>query len=163
MTILQRAKVVFPRTEPSLADRLSEVLRSEGLTVVTSAVAERVSVTKRQKQVVFTVDGETQIVSAEEILLAAGKTPNTADLNLPNAGIEIDQRQAIRVTPFLQTSNANVYAAGDVTNLPKRLEMTAGHEGTLAAENALTGARSKSITRLYRTPFSPIRSSRASA
>ena len=40
VTILQRAPAVFPRTEPPLADRLREVLRSEGLTVVTSAVVE---------------------------------------------------------------------------------------------------------------------------
>jgi mercuric reductase len=45
------------------------------------------------------------------------------------------------VNPSLQTSAAHVYAVGDVAALPARAEMTAGHEGTLAAENALTGSQ----------------------
>ena len=47
----------------------------------------------------------------------------------------------IAVNHFLQTSSPHVYAVGDVVALPARLEMTAGHEGTLAAENALTGSQ----------------------
>lgn len=141
VTILQRAPVVFPRTERRLAERLAEILRSEGVNVVTSAAVERVRTSGGKKHVAYAAGGQQQIVSADDILLAAGKTPNTAALMLANAGVELDDRQAIRVVAWLQTSNANVYAAGDVTNLRKRLEMTAGREGTLAADNALTGSR----------------------
>lgn len=140
VTILQRAPTVFPRTEPRLAERLTEVLRSEGVRVVTGANIQSVAVGEGTKQLTFTADGLTQTASGDAILVAAGKTPNTSALNLTRAGVDSDERQAIRVTPFLQTSNANVYAAGDVTNLPRRVEMTAGHEGTIATENALTGS-----------------------
>jgi mercuric reductase len=78
-------------------------------------------------------------VEADEILLAAGKTPNTQGLGLDKAGVEIDKRQAIIVNQYFQTSNPNIFAVGDVTNGPLRLEPTAGREGTLAAENALKG------------------------
>lgn len=141
VTILQRAPVVFPRTEARLAHRLTEILQSEGLRVVTGVTIERVHLKQGKKEIVYTVDGRPQIASADEILLAVGKTPNTAMLALSNAGVETDDRHAVRVTPFLQTSNANVFAAGDVASLTKRLEMTAGREGTLAAENALTGSQ----------------------
>ncbi len=140
VTILQRAATVFPRTEARLAERLTEVLRSEGVQVVTGAHIQSVAIVDGKRQLTYTADGHTQTTSGDAILLAAGRTPNTSALNLTRAAVETDERQAIRVTPFLQTSNQNVYAAGDVTNLPQRLEMTAGHEGTLAAENALTGS-----------------------
>ena len=141
VTILQRGPLVFPRTEARLAQRLAEILQFEGLRIVTSATIDRARVVDGKKEITYTVGGHTEIALADEILLATGKTANTARLRLSAAGVDMDARQAIRVTPFLQTSNANVYAAGDVTNLPKRLEMTAGREGTLAAENALTGAQ----------------------
>jgi mercuric reductase len=48
------------------------------------------------------------------------------------------------VSRALQTTQPHIYAVGDVTNLPKRLETTAGKEGTLATQNALTGS-AKSI------------------
>lgn len=52
----------------------------------------------------------------------------------------MDGRGAVVVSPTLQTNVPHIFAAGDVANLPKRLEATAGREGTLAAENALNGA-----------------------
>jgi mercuric reductase len=141
VTILEHAPVVFPSTEARLAHELAEILRHEGLTIVTGALVERVRVDRGRKEVTYAVGGQTRVASAEEILIATGKTPNTGGLALSSAGIDVDDRQAIRVTPFLQTSAPNVYAAGDVAGLPKRLEITAGREGTLAVENALTASR----------------------
>ena len=74
---------------------------------------------------------------ADEILLATGKTPNTQELNLNKAGVNVDDKLAIKVTPQFQTSQPHIFAVGDVTNLPIREEPTAGKEGTLATENAL--------------------------
>jgi mercuric reductase len=140
VTILQRAPVLFPRTEHVLAERLAAILRAEGLTIVTNAHIERVHTAGATKIVTYTADGQSRSAAADELLLASGKTPNTAALDPATARIGTDDRGAIRVQPHLQTSNPDVYAAGDVTNLPKRLEITAGREGTLAAENALRGS-----------------------
>ncbi|MBI2641960.1 MAG: FAD-dependent oxidoreductase, partial [Candidatus Wildermuthbacteria bacterium] len=70
---------------------------------------------------------------------AAGKTPNTQGLGLEVALVEVDKQQAVVVSQHFQTSNKNIFAVGDVSNAPLRLETTAGREGTLAAENALKG------------------------
>jgi mercuric reductase len=139
VTILQRSGSVYRRTEARLAHRLVEILRAEGIAVVTNAKVESATHDGNKKVVTYTTDDGTHQVVADEILLAAGKTPNTAGLGLDVAGVDLDDTKAIRVQPFLQTSQASIFAAGDVTNLPKRLEMTAAHEGTLAVENALTG------------------------
>jgi mercuric reductase len=101
---------------------------------------QAVTVARGQKSVACEAKGGKATVEAEEILLAVGKTANTAGLHLDHAGVTVDARQAITVNRFLQTSAPHIYAVGDVTNAPARVEMAAGHEGTLAAGNALTGS-----------------------
>jgi len=139
VTILQRRATIFPRTEPILAQRLTEILEREGVRVVTGVQVKRITQSDSLKRVTYEESGAASTVDAEEILLAAGKTANTASLQLGTARVAVDARQAIRVNGFLQTSAAHIYAAGDVTDAPARVEMTAGHEGTLAAQNALIG------------------------
>jgi mercuric reductase len=86
------------------------------------------------------VEGEEWEITGDEILLAAGKVPNTGDLGLEDAGVEVDEKQAIVVNENFQTSRPHIFAVGDVTNQPARFEPTAGREGTLAAGNALNSS-----------------------
>lgn len=144
VTILQRGPSIFPPGEKELTDRLQEVLVKEGLTIITEAEIKSAQKLEGKKVLHFRQSGKIQEVAGDEILLASGKTPNTQDLGLSEAGVEIDKRQAVKVNQFYQTSSPHIFAAGDVTNLPLRLEPTAGNEGTLAAENALSGTQ-KSI------------------
>ena len=141
VTVLQRPTSVFPHTEPVLAQRLTEILQREGINVVSGVQVNAVTISGGHKRVAYEVNGHAAAVEAEEIMLAAGKTANTAGLQLATAGVLVGSRQAIKVNGFLQTSAAHIYAAGDVTDAPARVEMTAGHEGTLAAENALAGSQ----------------------
>jgi mercuric reductase len=139
VTILQRGDSILPHSEKTLTDRLAEILSKEGMVIKTN-VEIRSARKKGDKKIVSYQIGEAQeAVSADEILLAAGKTPNTQGLGLDIAGVEINKQQAIVVNQHFQTSNKNIFAVGDVTNGPLRLEPTAGREGTLAAENALKG------------------------
>ena len=143
VTVLQRGPSIGVHTEPALAKRLVEVLEREGIRFVMNARVINVERAGSQKRVTYRTSDESLMIDAEEILLAAGKTPNTATLGLEGVSVTVDARQAIIVTPMLQTSAPHVYAAGDVAALPARVEMTAGHEGTLAVENALTGSQKR--------------------
>jgi mercuric reductase len=139
VTILQRDNSIMPKAESILTEHLRQILQAEGITIKTSVQLTRV-VAESGAKIVFYTDPEGEhSVLADEILLAAGKTPNTAGLNLEAAGVKVDNNQAVITAPSLQTSQAHIYAAGDVTNLPLRLETTAGREGTYAVENALNG------------------------
>lgn len=140
VVLLEYGSQIF-RGEPELTNRLAEILTKEGITIHTNAKATKARVENGKKILTFEVGGKANEVSADEILLAAGKTPNTKDLDVDKAGIEIDKKQAIAVNEFFQTSQPNIYAVGDVVNLPLRQEPSAGREGTLAAENSLTGAK----------------------
>ena len=77
-------------------------------------------------------DGKT--VDAEMALVAVGRTLVTREMGLEEAGIEVDDKGAIRTDDHLRTTVSNVYAVGDV-NGRWQLAHAASHQGIIAAEN----------------------------
>ncbi len=142
VTLLQRDSTIFPQGEPEAVAQLAAILQQEGIAIVTNAQVQEVRQAEEGlKEVVFSDGDQQRTIAVEEILLATGRTPNTGRLAVDQAGIKLDERGAIIVDEALQTTASHIFAAGDVTNAPLRLETTAGHEGTIAAENALRGTR----------------------
>ncbi len=139
-TVLQHGNSIIPRSEKELTDRLAEMLAKEGIIIKTDAEVKSARKEGGRKVVAYQIGGAREEVSADEILLAAGKTPNTDGLGLEKAGVGIDAKKAIVVDQYFKTSQPHIFAVGDIAGLPLRLETTAGREGTLAAENALKGA-----------------------
>jgi len=136
VTILQRAGSIMPSAEPVLIERLQQTLQDEGINIHTGVQVTRVTAENDTKIVFYSDATGEHSVQVDEILVAAGKAPNTAKLNLAVVGVDINDKQAIVTKPNLQTSQDHIYAVGDVTSLPLRLETTAGREGTYAVENA---------------------------
>ncbi len=141
VTILQRASSIMPSAELELTERLHQILEGEGIKIETGIRVTKVVASNGVKTVFYNGKTGSESVVVDEILVAAGKRPNTAGLNLDAIGVHVDGRAAIDTQMTLQTSRLDIFAVGDVTNLPLRLETTAGREGTYAAENALTGTR----------------------
>jgi len=137
VTILQSRERIFPHGESELTARLTELLEKEGVTIKTNVEIKSARSENGKKILSYTVNGETEEVIADEILLAAGKTANTDALNLDVPGVKVNECKAVAVNDTFETNIPYIYAVGDVTNLPLRLETTAGHEGTLVVENAL--------------------------
>jgi len=140
VTVLQRDASILPHVEKPLTDRLTEVLKKEGVTIITNAEVRKAYKEENKKAVAFMVNGKERTVQGYEILLAAGKTANTDGLGLEQVGVDTNERKAVVVNQNFQTSAKHIFAVGDVAGAPMRLETTAGREGTLAAENALKGA-----------------------
>ncbi len=61
-----------------------------------------------------TEDGDSITVDGEEVLVALGRRPNTDELNLDSAGIEVDDRGFVETNEYLETTAENVWAQGDV-------------------------------------------------
>ncbi len=144
VTILQRADSIMPVAEPALTDRLQQILQDEGLIIKTGIQITKATSNSDSKTVSYKDETGEHSLEVDEILIAAGKRPNTAALNLKAAGVEVTDKQEVVTQPTLHTSQPHIFAVGDVTNLPLRLETTAGKEGTYAVDNALNGD-SKSI------------------
>ncbi len=139
--ILEFQPTIFQQGEREIVERLHKLLEREGIIIETDAKVVSAKKVSGKKVLTYLINGKEKSVSGDGILVAAGKIPNTEGLGLEKAGVETDKRKAIIVNEYLETSNRNIYAAGDTINKPLRLETTAGKEGTLAAENALNSSK----------------------
>lgn len=143
VTILHKGQFVIPRTEPELSQALQEYLGEEGITIFVNAKSKSVRKENGEVTVSFEIDGKLQETKGEVLMFAAGKAPNTKDLDLEKAGIETNDSQAIKVNEEMLTTAGHIWAAGDAIDKPLRLETTAGKEGSIAAENALKNTHRK--------------------
>ena len=144
VTLVMSHDMILPREEPVIASELLRVLSEEGIEFRLGVRA--MSATNADDRKTLTIrssDGSDEVLSASEIFLAAGLRANTAGLGLGVAGVEVDDRGFIKTDKRYETSIPGIYAAGDVIGR-LALETTAAKEGSIAADNALTGG-SRSI------------------
>ncbi len=140
VTILMSRDRLLPREEPEVSAEILAALESEGIEVCLGARLERVSVRGGQKIATFADDaGGRRSVAGAELFLAPGLQGNTADIGLEAIGLTPTDRGFLAVHANYQTDAAGVFAAGDVTGLAN-LETVAAKEGSITAENALTGS-----------------------
>jgi mercuric reductase len=142
ITLLQRSDRIIPEHEPEISTGLHGYLAEEGIEVVTGVDVKEAWQKNSSKFVKASVNGKERTFEAEQLLMATGRKPNTADLHLENAGVKVRQDGAIIVNSEMRTSVPHVWAGGDVVGEPM-LETLAAKEGATAAENALTGSHKK--------------------
>jgi mercuric reductase len=135
VTLLQRSPRIIPEDEPEISDILTGYLREEGIDIRTGAGIEAVEKTAAGITVKVLIDGTRQEFSAERLLLAAGRTPNSRGLRVDRAGVETGKDGAVLVDATLKTTAPSIWAAGDVTGEPM-LETAARYAGETAAMNA---------------------------
>ncbi|MCL5950979.1 MAG: FAD-dependent oxidoreductase [Chloroflexi bacterium] len=145
VTLVARGDRLYKRTEPEISEALERYLRDEGITIHKQATVKGLRWDKDRKIATIAADGREAEIVFDELLIGTGKTPNTAGLGLDAAGVAVSAKQAIRVNPWYQTNVPHVYAVGDATDFPKRLETTAGKEGSFATINALTGVNKQKV------------------
>ena len=138
VTILQRSERIIPDHEPELSDMLREYLEQEGLHIFTGVKYKEIREKNGRKTITTEIDGEEKVFSAEQVLMAVGRKPNIEKLHLDNVGVATDKNGFIQVNDYMQTSNPDIYAVGDVTTNPKFVYVAAAGGG-IAAENALKG------------------------
>ena len=85
---------------------------------------------------VFSVSTNNKEVRSNQLLVATGRRPNTAALDLDIAGIKTDEHGAIMIDDHMRTSVKNIFAAGDCSNQPQFVYVAAA-AGTRAARNMM--------------------------
>jgi len=135
VTILQRNKRLIPNEEPEISDSLRQYLEEEGITIHTGVEIKSVKKQDDKTTVSFSIDGREQNTSAEKLLLATGRTPNTKELELENTDVKLSSKGEVIVNDEMRTSVSHIYGAGDVIGEPM-LETVAAKEGNIVAINA---------------------------
>jgi mercuric reductase len=129
---------LLPEAEPEISTALTGYLAQEGLTVLGGLRYERVACTADGVALTVTREGRTETLTAERLLVATGRAPNTAGMGLVEAGVALSPAGAIVVDDRMRTSRPGIYAAGDVTGRDPFVYMAA-YGARLAARNALNG------------------------
>lgn len=137
--ILEAGPNVAGGEEPEIGQALTQYLEQEKLRVCTNVKIKRVERAGGQYRVHAEINGKEEVCAAEQLLVATGRRPNTAGIGLEKAGVKLGSRGEVLVNQHLQTTNPDIYAAGDCIGDPMYVYVAA-YAGGLAAENALTGA-----------------------
>lgn len=120
VTLVDRGSQLLPREDPDVAGALLQVLESEGIDVLQSA--ELLEVQGRSGEHVRlrarAPDGE-RILEGSDLLVAVGRTPNTAGIGLDAAGVELDARDYVKVNDRLETTAPSVWAMGECAGSPQ--------------------------------------------
>lgn len=132
VTLLTRG-ALLSKEDPAVGEALKVVLEAEGMTVLTHTAMQSV-----RYDGLFTVETQHGVLCGDQLLIATGRKPNTSNLALDRAGVNMDDSGAIMVDDHLETSVPHIYAAGDCTNAPQFVYVAAA-AGTRAAINMTGG------------------------
>lgn len=139
VTLVEGRPLIAAAEEPELSQALASVLAEERMRVLTGATVEQVNRQDGLYHVIVRAGGATEVIEAEQLLVAAGRRPNTGGFGLEHAGVTLGPAGEILVDRHLRTESPDVYAAGDCIGDPMYVYVAA-YGGQLAAENALTDA-----------------------
>ncbi|RMD56049.1 MAG: mercuric reductase, partial [Nitrospirae bacterium] len=142
VVLLHKNAHILDREDGDAAEILQRSFIDEGIELILNCNIKKVEKDGSKKIIYFESQGVEDRVIVDEILVGVGRAPNVEDLNLEAVGIEYDTRRGIFVNDQLQTSNHNIYAAGDVC-LKYKFTHTADATARIAVQNALFLGRKK--------------------
>jgi mercuric reductase len=166
VTLLTRGERILSGYEPEIAEALTVILQEEGMRIVTSAQVRGVErggdgvslLLDQQGSQLGSQQKSQSLVTAERLLVATSRRPNTQQIGLERTGVEVDAWGAVRVDSTLRTSVPHIWAAGDVIGGETASQMATpvgAHDGKIAAHNALSGEPLRTVdhTVIPRTIF----------
>jgi pyruvate/2-oxoglutarate dehydrogenase complex dihydrolipoamide dehydrogenase (E3) component len=142
VTVIQHGSQLMAREDPDVAHEVQRILSDEGIQVLVAAETLQVHGRsgKEVSLLVRTTSGE-QTIEGSDILVAAGRVPNTVGIGLEEAGVELDSRGYIRVNERLETSASEVWALGECAGSPQFTHVSAD-DFQIIRDNLAGGQRS---------------------
>ena len=151
VTVLDRNASLLHREDPDVTTAMESLFRDEGIDLVLNAIVVNVTGTSGQEvKLTYTQEGIENTLQASHVLVALGRTPNTAGIGLDLAGVEVTKQGYIKVNEHLQTSAEGVWAVGEVNGGPQFTHV-AFDDFRILRDNLAGGNR---VTTGRRVPFS---------
>ena len=139
VTILEKSSRLLKKEDQDVATELKTILEGEGIEIITDAVVNRVSQPEAQVvRIEVSVHGKSGLLTGTHLLIAAGRAPNTEDLDLSATGIEVTDDGFIPVEDNLETKVSGIYALGDVKGGPAFTHVSY-HDYIIVSKNLLEG------------------------
>ena len=120
VSIIDRNDRVLHREDEDISEGLRSLFEDEGIRVILNTRVKSVSgKSGNAVKVVIERNGVENALEGSHLLVAAGRTPNTADIGLELAGVELTARGYIKVNERLETTAQGVWALGEVAGSPQ--------------------------------------------
>ncbi len=155
VTVLESGAQLLGREDPDVADAVREIFEEDGIDVVLGCARRRSWRAGPATTCAcgWRPAGASRRSKASDILVAAGRTPNTRDIGLEDAGIELDARGFIKVDERLQTTAPDVWAMGECAGSPQFTHVAFDDfrvvRDNLAGKRALDSWPGRSVLRLH--------------
>jgi dihydrolipoamide dehydrogenase len=133
VTLLEVLPVILPLEDIDCSKELARVFKKRKIDVVTSAKITNVKVAKDGVSMTVETDGQKNEMKFDQVLVAAGRAPNTEDVGLKEQGVQLTERGFIKINEKMETSAKGIYAIGDVAG-PPMLAHKGSREGVVVAE-----------------------------
>ncbi len=159
VSLVEVAERIAPSMEPEISEELEKVLKSEGIRIFTGVRVRSVERRNKGRYFLYCTSGGSSaggsggdlagefMIEGDSLLVATGRRPVTGGMGLEEAGVRLGARGEIVVNRTLRSDNPYIYAAGDVLG-KDMFVYTAAYSGSVASENALTGAELVYDTRI---------------
>lgn len=119
--------------DPDCAQVVVRKAEKAGIKIIYNAKAKSQKKVSGGYEVSYDVNGKTETIKTEKILVTVGRKPNGDQSNLKAAGIAIDERGFVKVDSQRRTNVPHIFAIGDVCGQPM-LAHKASHEGVMVPE-----------------------------
>jgi len=133
---IQRSPHILKEVSPAAAQVIEQVFQAEGVNLVTGTQLKQIRQDADGYAVTFEHEGQTLTYRARHLFNALGRSPNTHGLAIEKAGLELRRSGHLVTNEFQQTTNPDIYAAGDVAG-PHEIVHIAIQQGEVAARHAL--------------------------
>jgi pyruvate/2-oxoglutarate dehydrogenase complex dihydrolipoamide dehydrogenase (E3) component len=142
VTLLEAAPGILPREDRDAAAIVEGALREDGVRIVTGATIARVERGDDGGTVLRLTGDAAEPLVVDRILVGAGRAANVEDLGVEAAGVVADPATGVRVDDHLRTTNARIFAAGDVCSA-LRFTHHADFQARIVIRNALFLGRAR--------------------
>lgn len=142
VTVIEHGPQLMGREDPDVAREIQRIFDAEGIECLVKVDTLRVGGhSGRAVDVVVRTPAGERVIEGSDILLAAGRTPNTAGIGLEAAGVELDERGFVRVNERLETTASGVWAVGECAGSPQFTHVSVD-DFRIIRDNLAGGSRS---------------------
>jgi len=116
VTVFDDGTEFMPREDEEISKEILKVLTEKGIDIKFGSKIKAVINNSDESVITYfdSITGEEKEHQSDAVLIATGRKPNTEELNLSAAGVEVTPRSAVKVDEYLKTNIPNIWAMGDV-------------------------------------------------
>lgn len=140
VTIIEKSNRIVAREDADVSEELTKILEAEKIKILTNSQALKFKKTgKGNVSATVSTGGKESNIKCTHLLVAVGRAPQTAALDLDKTGVKTDEHGFIVVDEHLETNVKGIYALGDVKGGPAFTHVSY-NDYTIVYRNLVEGA-----------------------